>query len=142
MDQIEAKIKKVQKQLRDLLISHDYAEKGFEKEAYIRYLQMQYHLTNGVQEDFFRIAGNRRFVKDRKFRDFLCNFAHEEENHYLLAEKDLKALGAETGDVPFDVKLWKGYFKQILLTNPMIRLGGLVFSKIFLMAQPIYLKNR
>ena len=93
-------------------------------DQYCRYLSMQYHLTRDVQAYFFTIAAHRSLAKRRKLRRFLCDFANEEELHYLVAGKDLLALGLKPLPEPFDVTLWHSYFRSVVATRPMLRLGA------------------
>lgn len=102
----------------------DASTGGLQKEQYIRYLQMQYHLTKGVQETFLHIASHSETRKYRKLRKFLINFAYEEEMHYRLAELDLAALGATPGEIPFVIELWWQYQKMVVDTKPIERLGA------------------
>ncbi|AWV97897.1 hypothetical protein [Arcticibacterium luteifluviistationis] len=97
---------------------------GLQKEQYIRYLQMQYHLTKGVQETFLALAAHPETRAYKKLRPFLINFAYEEEMHFKLAEKDLKNLGAKTGEIPFLVEVWWAYQRQAVATKPLERLGA------------------
>ncbi len=97
---------------------------GLEIEQYIRYLQIQYHLTKGVQNTFLAMAAHEDTRPYKKLRPFLVNFGYEEEMHYKLAEKDLKELGSDTGSMPFVVELWWAYQKSILPFKPMERLGA------------------
>lgn len=97
---------------------------GLQKEQYIRYLQMQYHLTKGVQETFLALAAHSDARAYKKLRPFLINFAYEEEMHFKLAEKDLKNLGAKTGEIPFLVEVWWAYQRQAIATKPLERLGA------------------
>ena len=93
-------------------------------DQYCRYLTMQYHLTRDVQAYFFAIAAHASLAKRRKLRRFLCDFANEEELHYLVAGKDLLALGRKPLAEPFDVTLWHSYFRSVVATRPFIRLGA------------------
>jgi hypothetical protein len=93
-------------------------------DRYCRYLSMQYHLTKGVQAYFLAVAANSALAKRRKLRRFLFEFANEEELHYLVAGKDLLALGRQPLPEPFDVTLWHAYFRGIVATRPFIRLGA------------------
>ncbi len=97
---------------------------GLQQEQYIRYLQMQYHLTKGVQETFLALASHQETRAYKKLRPFLVNFAYEEEMHYKLAHKDLKNLGAEPSRIPFLVELWWAYQKQAVQYKPLERLGA------------------
>ena len=97
---------------------------GLKRDAYVRYLQMQYHLTKEVQRYFLSAAANPRLAGKRAFREFLCNFAFEEEPHYGIAERDLAALGSDIGEPCLDVKLWHAYFSSIIRDRPYIRLGA------------------
>lgn len=93
-------------------------------EQYCRYLSMQYHLTKDVQTYFFAIAANSALAKRRKLRRFLCEFANEEELHYLVAANDLLAFGRRPLPEPFDVTLWHSYFRGIVAARPLVRLGA------------------
>jgi hypothetical protein len=93
-------------------------------EQYCRYLSMQYHLTKDVQAYFFAVAANSALAKRRKLRRFLCEFANEEELHYLVAANDLLAFGRRPLAEPFDVTLWHSYFRGIVATRPLLRLGA------------------
>ncbi len=124
MKELHELVEKSQEDLNDLLRGKELDITGFSKEQYIRYLQMQYHLTNGVQKHFMRVASHHSFRTKKSFRSFLVDFAYEEESHYLIAQKDLEKLGASVGDVPLGVTLWKLYFESILDSNPLIRLGA------------------
>lgn len=101
-----------------------YFPEGAARDAYIRYLQFQYHLTCGVQEYFLAIAASSRLRPYRRLRAFLVDFAYEEEKHYLLAGKDLAALGASPGEEPLDVALWHAYFRPVTRFRPFERLGA------------------
>jgi hypothetical protein len=57
-------------------------------------------------------------------RDFLYNFALEEEPHYGIAEHDLSSLGATPSQCPLDVRLWWAFFDQIVHQRPFVRLGA------------------
>lgn len=97
---------------------------GLQIEQYVRYLQMQYHLTKGVQETFLALAAHSESRAYKKLRPFLINFAYEEEMHFKLAEKDLKNLGAQTGEIPFLVEVWWAYQRQAVANKPLERLGA------------------
>lgn len=93
-------------------------------EQYCRYLSMQFHLTKDVQAYFFAVAANSALAKRRKLRRFLCDFANEEELHYLVAANDLLAFGRRPLAEPFDVTLWHSYFRSVVTTRPFLRLGA------------------
>jgi hypothetical protein len=93
-------------------------------EQYCRYLSMQYHLTKDVQAYFFAVAANSALARRRKLRRFLCEFANEEELHYLVAANDLLALGRRPLAEPFDVTLWHSYFRSVVTSRPFLRLGA------------------
>jgi len=97
---------------------------GLSRLAYIRYLQMQYHLTKEVQRYFLTVAAHPCMSGKREYREFLFRFALEEEPHYGIAQKDLADLGALVDDSPLDVRLWHSYFTQIVQSNPYKRLGA------------------
>src|SRR5437868_9535969 len=75
-------------------------------DQYIRYLSFQYHLTKDVQRYFLAIAAHGDLARRRGLREFLYNFANEEELHYLVAANDLAKLGLRPLPRPFDVELW------------------------------------
>lgn len=90
---------------------------------YQRYLSMQYHFTKGVQAQFLRAAAHRDLAKRKGLRRFLFNFANEEEQHYLVAAKDLMNLGLPILPEPLDVALWHLYADSIVDEKPFQRLG-------------------
>jgi hypothetical protein len=103
----------------------DVAAKGeFTKEAYHRYLSMQFHLTRQVQRHFMIAASHHSLMERKKLRDFLVTFANEEEPHYLIAESDLRKMGLEPLPCPLDVELWQNYFLPRAHTHPLHRLGA------------------
>lgn len=97
---------------------------GITEAQYIRYLSMQYHLTNGVQWFFLTMIANPCFEGRRKFRDFLYRFALEEEPHSGMALRDLEAMGREPLPRPLDVALWWSYFKGNVSERPFLRIGA------------------
>jgi len=112
-----------QRQFREILVEIN-ANEGFLLEYYLRYMTMQYHLTKDVQTFFMRAASHHSLIGRNKLRDFLYEFALEEEPHYQLAERDAQALGYEVMECPLDVKIWWAYFLSIIDTRPMVRLGA------------------
>ena len=90
---------------------------------YQRYLSMQYHFTKGVQAQMLRAAAHRDLAKRKSLRKFLFNFANEEEQHYLVAAKDLAQLDLPILPMPLDVMLWHLYVQSILDEKPFQRLG-------------------
>lgn len=124
MDKINSATEQAQKEFRKMIEESEIAVKGLEREQYVRYLQMQYHLVKDVQKQFFEIASHPTVFPKRKFSEFLVHFGVEEGPHYKMAERDLKDLDAGLGEAPFDVKLWWSYFSQTIKTNPLVRLGG------------------
>jgi hypothetical protein len=97
---------------------------GVTEEQYINYLSMQYHLTKDVQRYFYNIASHSDFIHSKGLRNFLVNFANEEEPHYMIAANDLKNMNQEVRPVTLDVKLWHSYFRSTLEQNPYLRLGA------------------
>lgn len=122
IEALHNKVKKANLLFADKLTNNLW--NGLEREQYIRYLQIQYHLTKGVQNTFLVMAAHEDTRAYKKLRPFLVNFGYEEEMHYKLAEKDLKELGSDTGEMPFVVELWWAYQKAILPLKPMERLGA------------------
>lgn len=99
------------------------ARGGLTREIYIRYLSMQYHLTKGVQRHFLTVAAHPTLAGRRKFREFLFDFALEEEPHYRVAERDLEGLGEVPRECELDTALWWAYFDRVVLERPFVRLG-------------------
>lgn len=97
---------------------------GLSKERYIRFLTVQFYLTRGVQKHFYRIAGNSLLAPYKSLREWLVQFAKEEEFHFEIARKDLLKLDEEVLDYPFDVQLWWLYFDSVIDQRPFLRLGG------------------
>jgi hypothetical protein len=97
---------------------------GLSRGAYVRYLQMQYHLTKEVQRYFLSAAAHPCMSGKRDFREFLFRFALEEEPHYGIAQTDLATLGETVGESPLDVRLWHAYFSGIVQSQPYRRLGA------------------
>lgn len=123
MRQILTCIVDAQKRFANLLGS--YLEQHMTtREQYIRYLSFQYHLTKDVQRYFLAIAAHADLARRRKLREFLYEFANEEELHYLVAANDLHQLGVAPLPMPFAVELWHAYFQSIVQTRPFVRLGA------------------
>jgi hypothetical protein len=97
---------------------------GLTLEQYARYLSMQFHLTQGVQRHFFRVASHSSLASRGKLREFLIAFGIEEEMHYRIAKKDLENLGQTLAPMPLDVKLWWAYFDAVIDSRPLLRLGA------------------
>jgi hypothetical protein len=97
---------------------------GLSRDQYVRYLQFQYHLTRDVQRAFLCVAGHSHLSDRRSLREFLFDFALEEEPHYSIAERDLAALGATPGVCPLEVKLWWAYWSHEIPAHPFARLGA------------------
>lgn len=112
-----------QELFRDLLIKARDSG-GMTRERYIRYLSMQYHLTLDVQRHFLRAAAHPCLARRKKLRDFLYEFALEEEPHFQVAFDDLARLEAEPLPIPFDVELWRSYFYPLVESRPFLRLGA------------------
>lgn len=100
------------------------ASGGMTREAYIRYLSFQYHLTKGVQRHFLKVAAHPRLSGKNTLREFLFKFGLEEEPHYKVAEVDLQRLGEKPLPCPVDVSMWWAYFDQIVECRPFVRLGA------------------
>ena len=97
---------------------------GLPRESYVRYLQMQYHLTKEVQRYFLAAAAHPSMSGKREFREFLFSFALEEEPHFGVAQSDLSNLGEIVGESPLDVRLWHAYFSGVVQSSPYRRLGA------------------
>lgn len=97
---------------------------GLSEEQYLRFLTCQYHLTQGVQKHFYRVASHPDMASKKSLREWLVQFAHEEEFHFKLAQNDAQKLGKEILPQPLDVKLWWLYFDSVIEDSPFIRLGG------------------
>ena len=123
MNEVKTIIKSAQNDLRELL--NEMAQSGgFTVERYVRFLSMQYHLTNGVQRHFFRLAAHPDFVRKGRFRDFLYRFGSEEEPHFEVAARDLTALDQKLLPAPLDVQLWWAFFDSVIDVRPCLRLGA------------------
>lgn len=106
------------------ILQSAFTEKPMTLEQYHSYLNIQYHLTKGVHQYFFQVAAWNKFSKQREVRNFFCNFACEEELHYLLAAKDLENLGLQPKTEPLEVTLWHAYFEKTTKLKPMERVGA------------------
>ncbi len=124
MNKLLGTIEVAQKLFRSRLEGLLKTSQGLSEEQYVRYLSMQYHLTNGVQRHFLQIAGNFEMARRRTFRKFLVGFANEEELHFEIAGADLKAMNRTPLPCPLDVTLWWAYFDSIVASRPFIRLGA------------------
>lgn len=124
MENIKRETEFAKNEFRELILSSQIAEKGLERDQYIRYLQMQFHLVKDVQKQFYEIAAHPSIFPRKKFSDFLVEFGRVEGPHYKMAEKDLGNLDAPLGEPPFDVRLWWSYFSPVIQEKPLKRLGG------------------
>lgn len=106
------------------LLEQNTKESGLTRDQYIRFLSMQYHLTNGVQRHFMIAASHPVMAQKRMLRKFLINFANEEELHYEIAKEDLQKMNEQPTECPLDVSLWWSYFNSIIMEKPFIRLGA------------------
>src|SRR5690606_6029510 len=95
MKKTYAIVEQAKSEFRQMLTAISEDGQGLDLERYVRFLSMQYHLTNGVQRHFMTLASHKDFSLKQKTRDFLYNFAVEEEQHYLIAQKDLQNLGQQ-----------------------------------------------
>jgi hypothetical protein len=100
------------------------ARGGLTLDQYVRYLSFQYHLTKDVQTVFLAVAGHASLNGRRRLREFLFDFALEEEPHYEIARQDLEALGCVPLPCPLDVTLWWAHFKDVIPRHPFRRLGA------------------
>lgn len=119
-----------------------FESKGeFPRDAYIRYLSNQYHLTRPVIAHFFVCAAHPSMTKRTKFREFLIEFGKEEELHYSIAATDLAALDAEP-EQPIEAVLeWQKVFWSACLDKPMFRLGATcVLENITVKADKVLVK--
>jgi hypothetical protein len=97
---------------------------GLVPEHYRRYLVFQRHLTRDVQRSFLSAAAHPSLSGRRSLREFLFDFALEEEPHSDIARDDLAALGFDDGESPFDVRLWWAYHREVTPVRPFLRLGA------------------
>ena len=123
MNEVERIIANAQQRFREQLLAVE-ATGGLTIERYTRFLSMQFHLTNGVQKHFLRCAANSSMLGRKSLRKFLVSFAEEEEQHYLIAKRDLDNLGVELLPCPLDVALWWTYFDHLVDARPFVRLGA------------------
>ncbi len=124
MKEVYKIVEQAKGEFRNILANLVTDGKGLSLERYVRFLSMQYHLTNGVQRHFMAVASHKDFMNRQKTRDFLYRFAIEEEQHYLIAQKDLQNLGQELLPCSIDTKLWWSYFDKVVIDQPFIRLGA------------------
>lgn len=124
MERLLETIKSAQEQLKHSLDHILDCQGAFTTEQYSRYLSMQYHLTNGVEQHFYAIAGHKELESYPKLRKFLVKFAEEERPHYKIAFNDLKNMQCEPHEVMLEVKLWWAYFNEVIKTRPFVRLGA------------------
>lgn len=123
MNDLVERVTRAQTLLRERL-QEVRAQGGLTRERYVRFLSMQYHLTQGVQRHFMAIAASPLTARKKALRAWLIGFAQEEEFHYQIAEADLRELGAQPLAIPFDTELWWCYFDAAIATRPYIRLGA------------------
>lgn len=121
--ELKKEISLAQQELKEILTVL-LKEGSFSQERYIRFLSYQYHLTKGVQRHFFAIAAHNQLVGKNPLRKFLIQFGFDEEDHYLIAERDAHALQSSILPMPLDVKVWWAYFDRVILDKPFIRLGA------------------
>jgi len=117
-------VKNSQSRFRDKLQKLIESSNTLSEEQYVRYLSMQYHLTNGVQRHFFTAASHPDIVVRKSLREFLFKFGLEEEPHFQIALKDLQNLKRTPLPKPLDVHLWWMFFDSIINERPFIRLGA------------------
>lgn len=117
-------VKRSQDRFRDRLRQLIEESGGLSQEQYVRYLSMQFHLTNGVQRHFFQAAAHPDIVVRKHLREFLLRFGVEEEPHFQIAQKDLQNMKREPLPKPFDVHIWWMFFDSIIKERPFIRLGA------------------
>jgi hypothetical protein len=94
------------------------------QEQYVRYLSMQFHLTNGVQKHFFQAAAHPDIVVRKNLREFLYRFGVEEEPHFQIALKDLQNMKREPLPRPLYVQMWWMFFDNVVRERPFVRLGA------------------
>tara|TARA_B100001094_G_C18140455_1_gene777551 strand:- start:158 stop:844 length:687 start_codon:yes stop_codon:yes gene_type:complete len=117
-------IEKSQNHFHVLMNTINEQKNGLSLEQYQGYLSMQYHLNRGVQKHFYTVASHFSLAGRKILRDFLVNFALEEESHYEIAYRDLKNLGLEPKSVTIDIKLWWAHFDIVVHKSPFQRLGA------------------
>jgi len=118
-------VEEAKAEFRSILESMMTSEGAMPIEIYKSYLNLQYHLTNGVQRHFFIAASHPDLSAKRPLREFLFRFGNEEEPHYEIALRDLTNLGFQaTQEPPFDVQLWWAYFNSVIYDRPFLRLGA------------------
>ncbi|CAK0764135.1 Iron-containing redox enzyme family protein [Azospirillaceae bacterium] len=100
------------------------SESGIAQSQYIRFLSMQYHLTKHAYWYFTVAASHASISRKKILRNFLIQFAREEELHYLVAGKDILSIGGEILSEPIDVTLWHAFFQKVVLERPFERLGA------------------
>ncbi|MFZ5784545.1 MAG: hypothetical protein ACOY4R_30490 [Pseudomonadota bacterium] len=95
------------------------------RDQYARHLSFHYHLVKDVRDDLLAAAGHHDLARRSGLRDFLQRLANEEEMRYLVAAKDLAAMGRAPLPVNIDVELWHAYFRPLTRERPFIRLGAI-----------------
>ncbi|MCC6914188.1 MAG: iron-containing redox enzyme family protein [Rhodospirillaceae bacterium] len=123
MSPLNERIAKAQVRFQKLLET-GIAPSGTTVDQYIRYLSMQYHLTKEVARYFMSCAAHPSMTRKKNLRKFLIHFAQEEELHYLVAARDIKALGRDVLPEPLDVRLWHLFFRSVVESRPFLRLGA------------------
>lgn len=123
MEKVTQIVQQARSEFRNLL-ERMVADGGLTEERYVRFLSMQYHLTRGVQRHFMIAASHPDFAGKKSFRNFLIQFANEEELHFLIAQRDLKALGYDPLSPNLDTQLWWAYFNNVVTERPLVRLGA------------------
>lgn len=123
MEQVQAIVHTANELLRARIGGY-FPNGKIQLEQYARYLSVQYHLTKGVQRHFLIAASHPSLAHKRPLREFLFNFALEEEPHYKIAEKDLEELGCGVLPNTLNVKLWWAYFDAVVYERPFVRLGA------------------
>lgn len=92
--------------------------------GYQKFLSANYHLTRGVQKQFFRFASSPRMEHEPALRRIFMQLPETAAMHFVCAAEDLQALDMETLPEPLDAALWRSYFECAVDSRPFLRIGA------------------
>lgn len=122
-DELEYLIERAQRAVAAL--TAEYMElNGSILPGYQKFLSAHYHLTRGVQKQFFRLSSSPRLARNHGLRQFFMRIAEPDQMHFVRAAEDLQALGMEALPEPLDVALWRSYFENSVDNRPFLRVGA------------------
>ena len=103
------------------------------KEVYANYLAQTYHYVKHSTPLLALSAGLFEYSDRKYFRRFLTHIS-EENNHELLALKDLKRLGFEISDfpeLPETKMLWEPQYYKVQNLDPLSLMGYIIPLELF-----------